>query len=287
MILSMTGYGKAETNTHNKKFTVEIKSLNSKQIDMNVRVPASYRDKELKIRKLLSTALSRGKIDCSLFVEYNGTEKTTNINTEVVKKYYHELQIIAKELDNNDELMSTVMRMPEVMKVEKEEIDPQEWETIESLIQQASSALTQFRKDEGQSLAQDFKLRIENIRGLMLNIEKEEHQRVAKIKERIVEKLGELKSDIDESRMEQELIYYLEKLDVTEEIIRLSNHLNYFLETMHSDISEGKKLGFICQEIGREVNTIGSKSNNAEMQQQVVQMKDELEKIKEQILNVL
>lgn len=287
MILSMTGYGKAETNTHNKKFTVEIKSLNSKQIDMNVRVPSSYRDKELKIRKLLSTALSRGKIDCSLFVEYNGTEKTTNINTEVVKKYYHELQIIAKELDNNDELMSTVMRMPEVMKVEKEEIDPQEWETIENLIQQASNALTQFRKDEGQSLAQDFKLRIENIRGLMLNIEKEEHQRIAKIKERIVEKIGELKSNIDESRMEQELIYYLEKLDVTEEIIRLSNHLNYFLETMHSDISEGKKLGFICQEIGREVNTIGSKSNNAEMQQQVVQMKDELEKIKEQILNVL
>jgi len=287
MILSMTGYGKVETNTHNKKFTVEIKSLNSKQIDINVRVPGSFRDKELKIRKLLSKALSRGKIDCSLFVEYNGTEKTTNINTEVVKKYYNELQIIAKELDNNDELMSTVMRMPEVMKVEKEEIDPQDWETIKSLIQKASNALTQFRKDEGQSLAQDFKLRIENIRGLMLNIEKEEHQRVANIKERIVEKLGELKSDIDENRMEQELIYFLEKLDVTEEIVRLSNHLNYFLETMNSDISEGKKLGFICQEIGREVNTIGSKSNNAEMQQQVVQMKDELEKIKEQILNVL
>ena len=185
MILSMTGYGKAETNAHNKKFTVEIKSLNSKQIDMNVRVPSAYRDKELSIRKLLSTALSRGKIDCSLFVEYTSTEKTANINTEVVKKYYHDLQNIAKELDNNDELMSTVMRMPEVMKVEKEEIDPQEWETIESLIQQAANALTQFRKDEGQSLAQDFKLRIENIRGLMLNIEKEEHQRVAKIKERI------------------------------------------------------------------------------------------------------
>ena len=287
MIQSMTGYGKAETVAHNKKFTVEIKSLNSKQIDMNVRVPGSFRDKELKIRKLLSTALSRGKIDCSLFVEYSGTEKTANINAEVVKKYYHELQIIAKELDNNDELMSTVMRMPEVMKLEKEEINPHEWETIESLIHQASNALIQFRKDEGQSLAQDFKLRIENIRGLMLKIEKEEHQRVANIKERIVEKLGELKSDIDEIRMEQELIYFLEKLDVTEEIIRLSNHLNYFLETMNSDISEGKKLGFICQEIGREINTIGSKSNNAEMQQQVVQMKDELEKIKEQILNVL
>ena len=287
MILSMTGYGKAETNTHNKKFTVEIKSLNSKQIDMNVRVPGSYRDKELSIRKLLSTALSRGKIDCSLYVENTGTEKTVNINTEVVKKYYHYLQNITKELDNNDELMSTVMRMPEVMKVEKEEIDPQEWETIESLIQQASNALTQFRKDEGQSLAQDFILRIENIRGLMHSIEKEEHQRVANIKERIVEKLGELKSNVDESRLEQELIYYLEKLDITEEIVRLSNHLNYFLVTMNSNISEGKKLGFICQEIGREVNTIGSKSNNAEMQQKVVQMKDELEKIKEQILNVL
>ena len=287
MILSMTGFGKAETNAHNKKFTVEIKSLNSKQIDMNVRLPSSYRDKELNIRKLLSTELSRGKIDCSLFIEYTGTEKTANINAEVVKKYYHDLQNIAKELNNNDELMSTIMRMPEVMKVEKEEIDPQEWETIESLIQQASNALTQFRKDEGQSLAQDFILRIENIRSLMHCIEKEEHQRIANIKEHIVEKLGELKSNVDENRLEQELIYYLEKLDVTEEIVRLSNHLNYFLETMNSDISEGKKLAFICQEIGREVNTIGSKSNNAEMQQQVVQMKDELEKIKEQILNVL
>ncbi len=287
MILSMTGYGKAETNAHNKKFTVEIKSLNSKQIDMNVRVPGSYRNKELDIRKLLSTALSRGKIDCSLFIEYTGTEKTANINAEVVKKYYYDLQNIAKELNNNDELMGTVMRMPEVMKVEKEEIDSQEWGTIESLIQQASNALTQFRKDEGQSLAQDFILRIENIRTLMLSIEKEEHQRVVNIKERIVEKLGELKSNVDENRLEQELIYYLEKLDVTEEIVRLTNHLNYFLETMNSDISEGKKLAFICQEIGREINTIGSKSNNAEMQQQVVQMKDELEKIKEQILNVL
>tara|TARA_B100000886_G_scaffold338813_1_gene302535 strand:+ start:1493 stop:2344 length:852 start_codon:yes stop_codon:yes gene_type:complete len=283
----MTGYGKAETNAKNKKFTVEIKSLNSKQIDMNVRVPGSYRDKELNIRKLLSTALSRGKIDCSLFVEYTGTEKIANINAEVVKKYYRDLQNIADELDNSDELMSTVMRMPEVMKVEKEEIDPQEWKTIESLIQQAASALTQFRENEGQSLAKDFKIRIENIHSLLLSIEKKEQQRITNIKERFVEKLSELKSNFDESRLEQELIYYLEKLDITEEIVRLFNHLNYFLETMNSDISEGKKLGFICQEIGREVNTIGSKSNNAKMQQQVVQMKDELEKIKEQILNVL
>ena len=287
MILSMTGYGKAESNAHNKKFTVEIKSLNSKQIDMNVRMPSSYRDKELVIRKFLSSALGRGKIDCSLFVEHTGIEKTANINAEVVKKYYQDLKAIAQELDNKDELMGAVMRMPEVMKVEKEELDPQEWQSIEKLIHEAAQALTQFRKDEGKSLANDFKLRIENIRTLMQSIEKEEHQRVANIRERIVEKLGDLKSTIDENRLEQELIYFLEKLDVTEELVRLSNHLNYFLETMNSSISEGKKLGFICQEIGREVNTIGSKSNNAEMQQQVVQMKDELEKIKEQILNVL
>jgi uncharacterized protein (TIGR00255 family) len=283
----MTGYGKAESNAHNKKFTVEIKSLNSKQIDMNVRMPSSYRDKELVIRKFLSSALGRGKIDCSLFVEHTGIEKTANINAEVVKKYYQDLKAIAQELDNKDELMGAVMRMPEVMKVEKEELDPQEWQSIEKLIHEAAQALTQFRKDEGKSLADDFKLRIENIRTLMQSIEKEEHQRVVNIRERIVEKLGDLKSTIDENRLEQELIYFLEKLDVTEELVRLSNHLNYFLETMDSSISEGKKLGFICQEIGREVNTIGSKSNNAEMQQQVVQMKDELEKIKEQILNVL
>jgi len=287
MILSMTGYGKAESNAHNKKFTVEIKSLNSKQIDMNIRMPSSYRDKELVIRKFLSSALGRGKIDCSLFVEHTGIEKNANINAEVVKKYYQDLKAIAQELDNKDELMGAVMRMPEVMKVEKEELDPQEWQSIEKLIHEAAQALTQFRKDEGKSLADDFKLRIENIRTLMQSIEKEEHQRVANIRERIVEKLGGLKSTIDENRLEQELIYFLEKLDVTEELVRLSNHLNYFLETMDSSISEGKKLGFICQEIGREVNTIGSKSNNAEMQQQVVQMKDELEKIKEQILNVL
>ena len=287
MILSMTGYGKAESNAHNKKFTIEIRSLNSKQIDMNVRVPSSYREKELLIRKKVSTALNRGKIDFSMFIEHTGIENTANINTAVVKKYYQQLHALAKDLDNNDELMSIVMRMPEVMKVEKEKLDPKEWASIEQLIDEATNALVQFREDEGKILANDFRLRIENIRTLMQTIEKEEKQRVSSIRERIEEKLGDLKATIDENRLEQELIYYLEKLDVTEEIVRLSNHLNYFLETMNSKRSEGKKLGFICQEIGREVNTIGSKSNNAEMQQQVVQMKDELEKIKEQILNVL
>ncbi|MBT7240526.1 MAG: YicC family protein [Flavobacteriaceae bacterium] len=287
MILSMTGYGKAESNNHNKKFTVELKSLNSKQIDMNVRIPSSFREKELVIRKLLSSKLGRGKIDCALYVEHTGVEKTTNINAEVVKKYYSELKTIAQELENNDELMSIVMRMPEVMKVEKEAIDPNEWQSIETLFHEAATALTQFREDEGKSLEKDFNLRIENIRSLMLSIEKEEQQRVVNVRERIVGKLDDLKSTIDENRLEQELIYYIEKLDVTEEIVRLSNHLDYFLETMGSKGSQGKKLGFICQEIGREVNTIGSKSNNAQMQQQVVQMKDELEKIKEQILNVL
>lgn len=287
MVLSMTGYGKAESNAHNKKFTIEIKSLNSKQIDMNVRVPSSYREKELLIRKKVSAALNRGKVDFSMFIEHTGIENTANINTAVVKKYYQQLHTLAKDLNNNDELMSIVMRMPEVMKVEKEELDPKEWASIEQLIDEATNALVQFREDEGKILANDFRLRIENIRTLMQAIEKEEKQRVSNIRERIEEKLGDLKATIDENRLEQELIYYLEKLDVTEEIVRLSNHLNYFLETMNSKRSEGKKLGFICQEIGREVNTIGSKSNNAEMQQQVVQMKDELEKIKEQILNVL
>jgi uncharacterized protein (TIGR00255 family) len=287
MILSMTGYGKAESNSHNKKFTIEVKSLNSKQNDMNVRVPGSFREKELLIRKKVSAELNRGKIDFSLFVEHTGIEKTANINSEVVKKYYKQLHSLAQDLGNDDELMSIVMKMPEVMKVEKEEVDPTEWATIEELINKATKALVQFRHDEGKILAEDFTLRIENIRTLMNTIESEEKQRVSNIKERIQEKLEGLKSTIDENRLEQELIYYIEKLDVTEEIVRLSNHLNYFLETMNSNHSEGKKLGFICQEIGREVNTIGSKSNNADMQQQVVQMKDELEKIKEQILNVL
>ncbi len=287
MILSMTGFGKAEINTQNKKLTIEIKSLNSKQIDMNVRIPSAYRQKELSIRKTVAQSLNRGKIDIALFVEQTHSELSASINSEVVKAYYSDLKGIAKELDNTDDIMSSIMRLPDVLKSKKEEIDESEWTQIESLLSQAIDAITNYRADEGRILAEDFALRIENIRTSLNEIAAYEKSRIEKIKGSIREKIDEIKVSADENRFEQELIYYIEKLDITEEITRLNLHLNYFIEVMQSANSQGKKLGFICQEIGREINTIGSKSNDATMQQEVVKMKDELEKIKEQILNVL
>lgn len=287
MILSMTGFGKAEINTQNKKLTIEIKSLNSKQIDMNVRIPSAYRQKELSIRKSVAQSLNRGKIDIALFVEQTHSELSASINSEVVKAYYSDLKGIAKELDNTDDIMSSIMRLPDVLKSKKEEIDESEWTQIESLLSQAIDAITNYRADEGRILAEDFALRIENIRTSLNEIAAYEKSRIEKIKGSIREKIDEIKVSADENRFEQELIYYIEKLDITEEITRLNLHLNYFIEVMQSANSQGKKLGFICQEIGREINTIGSKSNDATMQQEVVKMKDELEKIKEQILNVL
>ena len=287
MILSMTGFGKAETNTQNKKLTIEIKSLNSKQIDMSVRMPSAYRGKELSVRKTVGQSLNRGKIDVALFVEQTHSELSATINSEVVKAYYSDLKGIAKELDNTDDIMSSIMRLPDVLKSKKEEIDESEWTQIESLLSQAIDAITNYRADEGRVLAEDFALRIENIRTSLNEIAAYEKSRIEKIKGSIREKIDEIKVSADENRFEQELIYYIEKLDITEEITRLNLHLNYFIEVMQSANSQGKKLGFICQEIGREINTIGSKSNDATMQQEVVKMKDELEKIKEQILNVL
>lgn len=287
MILSMTGFGKAEINTQNKKLTIEIKSLNSKQIDMSIRMPSAYREKELSIRKTVGQSLNRGKIDVALFVEQTHSELSATINSEVVKAYYSDLKGIAKELDNTDDIMSSIMRLPDVLKSKKEEIDESEWTQIESLLSQAIDAITNYRADEGRILAEDFELRIENIRTSLNEIAAYEKSRIEKIKGSIREKIDELKVSADENRFEQELIYYIEKLDITEEITRLNLHLNYFIEVMQSANSQGKKLGFICQEIGREINTIGSKSNDATMQQEVVKMKDELEKIKEQILNVL
>ncbi|MDB0007030.1 YicC family protein [Flavobacteriales bacterium] len=287
MILSMTGFGKAEINTQNKKLTVEIKSLNSKQIDMSVRMPSAYRGKELSVRKTVGQSLNRGKIDVALFVEQTHSELSATINSEVVKAYYSDLKGIAKELDNTDDIMSSIMRLPDVLKSKKEEIDESEWTQIESLLSQAIDAITNYRADEGRVLAEDFALRIENIRTSLNEIAAYEKSRIEKIKGSIREKIDEIKVSADENRFEQELIYYIEKLDITEEITRLNLHLNYFIEVMQSANSQGKKLGFICQEIGREINTIGSKSNDATMQQEVVKMKDELEKIKEQILNVL
>jgi len=287
MILSMTGFGKAEINTENKKLTIEIKSLNSKQIDMSVRMPSAYRQKELSIRKIVGQSLSRGKIDVALFVEQTHSELSATINSDVVKAYYSDLKDITKELDNNDDIMSSIMRLPDVLKSKKEEIDESEWTQLESLLSQAIDAITNYRANEGCILAEDFELRIENIRTSLNEIAVYEKNRIEKIKGSIREKIDKLKISTDENRFEQELIYYIEKLDISEEITRLNLHLNYFSEVMQSANSQGKKLGFICQEIGREINTIGSKSNDATMQHEVVKMKDELEKVKEQILNVL
>jgi len=283
----MTGFGKAEINTQNKKLTIEIKSLNSKQIDMSVRMPSAYRQKELSIRKIVGQSLSRGKIDVALFVEQTHSELSATINSDVVKAYYSDLKGITKELDNNEDIMSSIMRLPDVLKSKKEEIDESEWIQLKSLLSQAIDAIMNYRANEGCILAEDFELRIENIRTSLNEIAVYEKNRIEKIKGSIREKIDKLKISTDENRFEQELIYYIEKLDITEEITRLNLHLNYFIEVMQSANSQGKKLGFICQEIGREINTIGSKSNDATMQHEVVKMKDELEKVKEQILNVL
>jgi len=283
----MTGYGKAEANLQNKKVTIEIKSLNSKQIDMNFRMPSSLREKELLSRKKISSQIKRGKIDVSIFVEFIGVQKTVSLNKELIKSYYQELKEISNEIDTDENLMSIVMRMPEVLTQKKESIDESEWLNIDSILDQAIANLNQFREDEGKVLQKDFEARINTIKTLLIEIEEVEKLRIDKIKARLKEKIDALKVEVDPSRLEQEIIFYIEKLDINEEVVRLANHLEYFIENLKTDSSQGKKLGFICQEIGREVNTIGSKSNDAKMQQIVVQMKDELEKIKEQILNVL
>ena len=282
----MTGYGKAEKSLSNKKVTIEIKSLNSKQIDMNVRMPSVYKEKELICRQKISAELKRGKIDVSFFVENTGQEANITLNKSLIKTYYSELKEINDELNISEPLMNVVMRMPEVFKTEKENLDQNEWLEIEKLLDQAIVNLTAFRADEGKAMENDFKIRIKNIQTILDEIEKTESNRIEDKKNRLQEKINSLTTEVDKNRFEQELIYYLEKLDITEEIVRLNNHLSYFTENLAAP-SQGKKLGFICQEIGREINTIGSKSNNAQMQKLVVRMKDELEKIKEQILNVL
>lgn len=287
MIVSMTGFGKAELNLPNKKVNIEIKSLNSKSVDMNVRMPGFYREKELEVRQKVSKALQRGKIDVGIYVELTGTDKKQSIDREMVKSYYQEIAGLRDEMGGNDNILNTVMRMPDVMKSERDSLEDSEWKAVAESLEEAINRINSFRADEGKVLAEDFELRISTIGDLLQSIELTEEQRIDSIRNRVRQKLEELSEKYDENRLEQELIYYIEKLDVTEEMVRLKNHLNYFTETMNSSSSQGKKLGFICQEIGREINTIGSKSNDAAMQQTVVQMKDELEKIKEQMLNVL
>jgi uncharacterized protein (TIGR00255 family) len=285
MIYSMTGYGKSVLQLPTKKITIELKSLNSKNLDLNTRMPSIYREKELSIRKILADKLVRGKIDFSIYVETTAEDTSTQINTPVVKQYMKQLREVANSDDL--ELLKMAVRFPDALNTVREEIDESEWETIQNEINTAIKDLNNHRLDEGKVLEKDFNNRVVTIENLLNLVIAMDPERVEGVRERLLKGVEELKEKYDENRFEQELVYYIEKFDITEEKVRLKNHLNYFTESINSKDSNGKKLGFIGQEMGREINTIGSKSNYAPMQQLVVQMKDELEKIKEQLLNVL
>ncbi|WP_425076586.1 YicC/YloC family endoribonuclease [Psychroserpens sp. S379A] len=285
MIQSMTGYGKSVIQLPTKKISIEIKSLNSKNLDLNARMPSLYREKELSIRKLIASKLVRGKVDFSLFMEITGEETSTQINKTVVNQYIKQLKDV---VDGDDtELLKMAIRLPDAVTTERDEIDEGEWKQIAEVIDDSISKIQQYRIDEGKSLETDFIARVENISNLLEDVIKMDPERIEGVRERLNRGIAEIKEKVDENRFEQELVYYIEKFDITEEKVRLKNHLEYFLKALKSNDSNGKKLGFIAQEMGREINTIGSKSNYAPMQKLVVQMKDELEKIKEQLLNVL
>lgn len=292
MILSMTGYGKAVVTYKEKKISVEIKSLNSKNFDLSTRIAPLYREKEMEVRQTLANLLERGKVDFSLWIEKDAALDATPINALLVKNYYQQIKNIATEIgipEPND-WFSTLLHLPDVTtKTEIEILEEDEWNVTKQAINKAVECLIDFRKQEGAALERKFHEKINNIEALLKSIEPYEESRVPKIKEKIIEGLEQVaKVDYDRNRLEQELIYYIEKLDINEEKQRLANHLNYFRETMQEKgHGVGKKLGFITQEMGREINTTGSKSNQAEMQNIVVKMKDELEQIKEQVLNVL
>jgi len=289
MIQSMTGYGKAELNLTNANFTIEVRSLNSKQIDANVKMSSIYRDKEIGLRKLLSEKLQRGKIELSIWRESSESNAKYSLNTELIKEYFSQIEGVTSELNlNSKDIMSSLLKMPEVLVKGEEKVDDNEWDEIAKGIDIAIENILQFRMEEGKKLEEDITTRINTLSRLLTEILPFGKGRIEKVKKSLADKLAEIDTkNIDENRFEQELIYYLEKQDITEEQVRLDAHLSYFLETMKTDSPNGKKLGFIGQEIGREINTIGSKSSDAEMQKIVVQMKDELEKIKEQLLNIL
>ena len=285
MIQSMTGFGKHVLQLPGKKITVELKTLNSKNLDINARVPQAYREKELIFRNTIAQSLERGKIDFGLYVEANGDAASSRINEAVVRDYMEQLGRIVE--GNELRLLEMALRLPDTLRTEKEEIDPEEFMKIEEALLQALEGVNAFRSEEGKALEADFSSRISAIEGYLDEVEALDRDRLAGVRQRLEKAVADLRETADPNRFEQELIYYLEKYDITEEKVRLSKHLEYFVNTMGSGQSNGKKLGFICQEIGREINTIGSKANDAPMQRVVVQMKDELEKIKEQILNVL
>ena len=282
----MTGYGKVVLELTAKTVRIEIKSLNSKSLDLNVRMPNEYRPKELELRKIIGSRLRRGKIDVSFYVDIEKGGNPTKINTSIVKNYMDQLSNISGGGQNLD-LLRMAIKMPDSISAEKEEIDEQEWSLIINGAEDALNKIENYRKDEGKALYNDFSSRLNKIKSLLKKAVEVDPERIKKVRERLTKSVLELKEKIDQNRFEQELIYYIEKLDINEEKIRLDNHLDYFFKTLNQNQSNGKKLGFIAQEIGREINTIGSKANYAPMQKIVVQMKDELEKIKEQLLNVL
>ena len=291
MILSMTGFGKAEGTIGNNKFNVEIRSVNSKQFDLSVRMPAIYKEKEIPLRNKLSKELYRGKIDLSIQFDSNGAEHLSAvINHTVVKKYYEQIESLSNDLGLNPApSLIDILRLPDTMKQERLEVDEEEWELVMKLIEQAIKNFISFRKQEGEAILNEFNVRINNIEQYANEIIPYEKERTESVRDKIESLFSEYeeRESVDNNRLEQEMIYYLEKLDITEERSRLFNHIKYFRETLDSDTPQGKKLGFICQELGREINTMGSKANHATIQKLVVQMKDELEKIKEQVLNAL
>jgi uncharacterized protein (TIGR00255 family) len=281
----MTGFGKASLQLSTKKITVEVKSLNSKGLDVSVRMPSVFREMELGLRNQIALKLERGKIDFSLFIEVTGEETSSKINVPIVKAYINQL----KEVVDGDEteLLKMAVRMPDALKTERDDIDENDWKSIQEVIDAALDNIHNFRVTEGVALEKEFLIRISNILALMKETVALDGERIQNVKNKLHGAIEELKVNVDENRFEQELIYYLEKMDITEEKVRLENHLNYFIETLAGNGANGRKLGFITQEMGREINTMGSKANHAKMQKLVIQMKDELEKIKEQVLNIL
>lgn len=290
MIQSMTGFGKASIELPNRKISVEIKSLNSKQFDLNTRIPSIYREKEMEFRTTLQQNIERGKVDFSIFIENLGKSISTQINQQTVENYYNQIKEVSDKvgIEVPSDWFSVLLRLPETIKTELSELDESEWKALNEVIQLALNEFFKFRQQEGNMLQKLFENKIGNIARLLKEIETFESERIEKIKTKMQEALQKIDgASYDTNRFEQELIYYIERLDINEEKNRLDNHLKYFVDTMINEKSQGRKLGFIVQEIGREINTMGSKSNHAEMQKLVVQMKDELEQVKEQILNVL
>lgn len=291
MIKSMTGFGKAECVCQNQKLSIEIKSLNSKFFDVNLRIPNGFRDRELDIRNMVSAILQRGKVDVNISIDDKGDVGNYSINKELAKKYFEEMKELSVSFENQDfkDYLPVIMRLPDVMITDKREIDEEEWKKLSQSIQQALTKLDEYRRGEGESLKKDLEYRNEKIIKLLDEVTPFEKQRVNSLKDKIKKDLFEVVDgeDMDKNRFEQELVYYIDKLDITEEKVRLKEHCKYFLETLRGKESQGKKLGFISQEMGREINTLGSKANDSSIQKIVVQMKDELEKIKEQLFNIV